>query len=127
MITFRHKGNFEKTTRFFNNSKKVSKFDSILNRYAQIGVLALRENTPIDTGLAASSWSYSIEKKPTGFSITWMNNDVTEGGTPVVILLQYGHGTGNGGYVQGYDFLNPTMKPIFDSLSTDLWEEVIRA
>lgn len=126
MITFTHRGNFNKTDKFLRAMQKHN-FDVILRKYAEYGLVQLMQNTPVDTGIASNSWKYEIEKSRSGFNITWSNTDVTIEGTPIVILLQYGHGTGNGGYVQGYDFINPAMRPIFDKLSTDLWEEVTKA
>lgn len=97
-----------------------------LDRFGQEGVAALSAATPIDTGLAASSWDYRVERSRGVWSITWLNNDI-EGGAQVVLLLQYGHGTGTGGFVQGRDFINPAMRPIFDRIENEAWEAVIRA
>lgn len=126
MITFTHHGNFEKTTAFLKAMQKPY-FMPLLRKYAQYGLTELIRNTPLDTGVAASSWYASIETSNSGFKLIWSNADTTPQGTPIVILLQYGHGTNGGTYVQGYDFINPTLKPIFDKLSADLWEEVTRS
>jgi hypothetical protein len=127
MITFKHTGNFKITTDFLSNAMKNPMFDILMRKYGDIGVTALSRNTPVDTGVASNSWSYRVQKTRSGFSLTWSNDDVTApGGVPIVILLQYGHATTGGTFVQGYDFLNPTMKPIFDQLSQNLWEEVTK-
>lgn len=96
---------------------------SIVESFAQEGVAALSAATPVDTGLAASSWGYEIETKDNITKIVWTNSDI-ENGFPVVIMLQYGHGTGTGGYVQGRDFINPAIKPIFDRIADGVWKVV---
>lgn len=108
--------------------KSLSKKDiyKVLDSAGQRGVAALSAATPKDSGATASSWKYRVEKSSKGARIYWENTNVV-GGTPLVILLQYGHGTGTGGYVQGRDFINPAMKPIFDSISNDVWRAVITA
>jgi hypothetical protein len=97
-----------------------------LERYAQEGVDALARATPQDTGLTATGWEYSIAETNGSYSITWTNRHVV-GGVPLVILLQYGHGTGTGGYVHGVDFINPSIKPIFDKIADSVWKEVTSA
>lgn len=124
MVTFRHRGGFDRAQSFLTRARKL-KLDNIIRQYAEEGVSALRQATPKDTGLSAEGWRYEIVHKRGGFSLYWTNDHVTETGTPVVILLQYGHGTGTGGYVQGQDFINPAIKPIFDKISQNLWKEVI--
>lgn len=121
-ISFEINGSFDKT---FNFLKKLEQrnFYNDLERYAKEGVDALKANTPVDTGVAANSWSYNIKRDKNGCSISWNNSDVVSG-TPIIILLQYGHGTGTGGYVQGRDFINPAIKPIFDRISEKVWQEV---
>jgi len=96
------------------------------DRYGQMGVRALSSATPVDTGLAARSWYHRVIKDDINPGIEWSNSDV-EGGLPVVILIQYGHGTGTGGYVQGRDFINPAMRPLFDRIAADVWEKVRNA
>ena len=122
MINLKSKGDWIKT---FNYLRKASKLNlsSLLERYAEKGVEALSQSTPIDTGLAASSWSYTIDQGKDGSKITWINNDI-EGGCNVAILIQYGHGVRGGGYVQGRDFINPAMQPVFDSMVEELWKEI---
>lgn len=97
-----------------------------LDSLAQRGVTALESATPIDSGLAAGSWSYRIEKARGSARIEWVNSDV-ENGFPVAIMLQYGYGTGTGGYVQGRDYINPAIQPIFDMIADQVWKAVTSA
>lgn len=122
MISIESSGSFHKTEDFLQALKAGEIYD-VLSRYGQEGVSALSNSTPVDSGVAASSWSYSIEVKGTWHSIIWHNTNI-ENGLPVVILLQYGHGTGSGGYVAGRDFINPAIQPIFDRISADVWKAV---
>lgn len=122
MISVTHKGSFKNIESFFKRAPKVD-IRSILEKYAKRGVDALSANTPQDTGLTANSWGYDIHQSNGDYTITWTNTNVVSG-IPVAILLQYGHATKNGGFVQGVDFINPALKPLFDDLSKDLWEEV---
>ena len=126
MITLQSKGSFNNTYRFleFLNRKEYFKR---LNEYGQKGVDALSAATPKKTGLTAASWSYEIKEKLNGLEIIWTNSNKTENGIPIVILLQYGHGTSGGAYVQGRDFINPALKPIFDQIADDVWKEVTDA
>lgn len=127
MIKFTHIGNFDNTERFFRNSKRIlDTYTIILNKYGQEGVAALSAATPIDTGLTASSWDYSIYvdvSKKSFCRITWTNSNFQKG-VPIAIILQYGHGTGTGGWVQGRDYINPAIQPIFDKIAEELWREV---
>lgn len=125
MLSFESSGSFKNTEQFLNS---LGKFDvtSLLTGYAQEGVAALEAATPIDSGLAASSWGYKIERSRGATSIIWTNSDV-ENGYPVAIMIQYGHGTGTGGYVQGVDYINPALKPIFDKIATGVWKAVTSA
>lgn len=126
IITFSHKGDFSKTRSFLNTTSDSKYIEKVLEKYGRIGVEALKSATPIDTGLTADSWTYEIEQKPNGnCSIRWINTNTVEG-VPVVILLQYGHATGTGGYVEGQDFINPAIKPIFDDIVKEVWGEVTR-
>ena len=95
----------------------------ILNKYAQVGKLALSAATPKDSGKTASSWGYEIEKDATGYSIHWTNDNINKG-VNIAVILQYGHGTGTGGYVQATDYINPAMLPIFEQIANDAWNEV---
>ena len=98
---------------------------SILRRYGQAGVAALSSATPIDSGLTASSWDFSVNHDRLGYTIEWFNTHENRG-VVIAILIQYGHGTGTGGYVQPTDYINPAMAPIFDKLADELWKEVQR-
>jgi hypothetical protein len=122
MITFTHKGNFSNTERFLKKSQRMQ-VREILNRYGRQGVDALSMATPIDTGLTSNSWKYEVIITNRGYSIRWLNTNIING-VPIAIILQYGHGTKNGGYVQGVDYINPALKPIFASISDSLWKEV---
>ncbi len=121
-ITFSTTGNFSKTTRFLNKIKSTHILN-ILNKYGSRGVAALAQATPTDSGLASISWYYTVGSQDGQYWIDFHNNDI-EGGAPVVILIQYGHGTRNGGYVVGRDFINPAIKPIFEQIKADVWKEV---
>lgn len=118
-------GSFNKTELFTKSILKMH-IPSLLRPFAEQGVAALSRATPMDTGLAAYSWDYEITKVGGQYSIIWINTDV-ENGFPVVIMLQYGHGTGTGGYVHGRDFINPTIKPIFDKIAEEVWKVVTSA
>ena len=122
MITFESSGSFNNTDNFLQRMSKTNIFSS-LDKYAKQGLVALREATPIDSGLTASSWRYEISKTRGTYSITWLNSNVVDG-TPVAILLQYGHATGTGGYIQGRDYINPALKPIFDQIEKSVWKAV---
>ena len=125
MFQIIQKGDFHKTEAFLKKAKDGDFFKH-LEQYAQIGVEALRDATPIDSGITANSWSYEIEQSKDGASITWTNSN-TNKGEVIAILVQYGHGTGTGGYVHGRDYINPAMQPVFDKLAEDIWKEVINA
>ena len=125
MITFESKGDFKNTERFLKKMKSFD-FSKSLKGVAQEGVRALAAATPVDSGLAANSWGYQIERSKSSFQIIWTNNDI-ESGFPVALMLQYGHGTGTGGYVQGRDYINPAMRPIFEKIIESLWTEVTSA
>lgn len=106
--------------------KKLSNLDFVkgkLTQYAEEGVSALRAATPVDSGVTAASWTYEIIADGKSFSIIWGNTNVVAG-TPVAILLQHGHGTGTGGYVEGRDYINPVLQPLFDRISNDVWKAV---
>lgn len=116
-------GDFNKTYRYFDRLLEPLKI-SQLDHYGKMGVSLLKENTPIDTGLASNSWDYIIEHKRGKVSVIWLNDDI-EGGQNIAIILQYGHATNNGGYVKGRDYINPALQPLFDKMAKDMWEEVI--
>jgi hypothetical protein len=121
-VTFTQSGSWDKTEKYL---KKLGDGDMFkgLDSLAKRGVIALQNATPVRTGISASSWGYKIKKDRGGVTIAWTNTDKA-GGVPVVVLLQYGHGTGNGGYVQGKDFINPAIKPVFDQISKEVWKVV---
>lgn len=122
MISFQHKGDFEKSFGFL---KKLSRRNLMKNleEYGRRGVDALSAATPQDTGATAQSWSYQIKVTDKSTTIHWLNSHLA-GTIPVAILIQYGHGTRNGGYVQGRDFINPALQPIFDAMVEEIWREV---
>lgn len=124
MITFRQKGDFSKLTRYLEKAKSVVKL-SDLDKYGKEGVAALASATPVDTGLTASSWSYEIKHNNGTVSISFKNSNI-QNGVPIAIILQYGHGTRNGGWVQGRDYINPAIQPIFDKIANDAWREVTK-
>jgi len=122
MILLKHRGNFNNTERFLNKAAKANYLNT-LNECGRKGVAALASATPKDSGLTADSWSYEIQSTTRSYKIVWRNSNIVDG-IPVAILIQYGHGTRNGGYVQGRDYINPAMKPIFDKMAEELWREV---
>lgn len=123
MITFSQSGDFDNTFDFLKKSEKQDVY-SILEKYGKIGVSALQEATPKDTGNTADSWSYEVRRTLGGYRLYFINTSETSTGIPIVILLQYGHGLSGGGYVEGRDFINPTLQPIFDDITKELWEEI---
>lgn len=124
MITFRQKGDFSKLTRYLERVKEVIRRGD-LDKYGRAGVAALASATPIDTGLTASSWCYKIEHSNGSAVISFHNSNI-QNGVPIAIILQYGHGTGTGGWVEGRDYINPAIRPIFDAIANDAWREVTR-
>lgn len=124
MITFRQKGDFSKLTRYLERVKEVIRRGD-LDKYGRAGVAALASATPIDTGLTASSWYYEIENANGSAVISFHNSNIRNG-VPIAIILQYGHGTGTGGWVEGRDYINPAIRPIFDAIANDAWREVTR-
>ena len=124
MITFRQKGDFSKLTRYLERAKEVAKLGD-LDKYGRAGVAALASATPVDTGLTASSWYYEISNKNGSAMISFHNSNI-QNGIPIAIILQYGHGTRNGGWVEGRDYINPAIRPIFDRIADDAWKEVTK-
>lgn len=124
MITITQKGSFDKTERYLQRLKTIELY-SILNKYGLLGVEALSNATPIDSGLTAGSWYYTIEQRKGYYSIRWHNRNEVNG-TPLAVLLQYGHGTGTGGYVPGRDYIMPAIRPIFEQIAADAQREVSR-
>lgn len=123
MLTINTSGTFNQTDKFLAKLSRGSFYKS-LQAHAERGVSALAAATPVDSGESAASWSYEISVHGDDATITWTNHHVDSQGTPIVIMLQHGHGTGTGGYVQGRDFINPAMKPIFDEIEQAVWKEV---
>jgi hypothetical protein len=125
MIEVIDSGSFKNTESFLNAIMKLD-IRSLIEPYAQEGVRALASATPVDSGLASRSWYYDIEQDAKGTRIIWKNSDV-ESGFPVAVMLQYGYGTGTGGYVQGVDYINPAIRPIMDRIANDVWKAVTSA
>lgn len=124
MISFRHKGDFSKLTRFLERVKEVVHL-GCLDKYGREGVAALASATPVDTGLTADSWYYKITNDGQSAKVTFYNSNI-QNGVPIALILQYGHGTRNGGWVQGRDYINPVVQPIFDKLANEAWREVTK-
>ena len=124
MIRFKHKGDFSKTTRYFERLKQVTR-RNILEKYGQKGVAALASATPVDSGLTANSWYYEIDDMNGKARINFNNSNI-QNGVPIAVILQYGHGTGTGGWVEGRDYINPAIQPIFDQIADDVWREVTK-
>lgn len=122
MIVIKHSGNFKNTETFLRRASRIN-VRNILEKYAREGVNALASATPVESGLTASSWGYEINYSKNSYSIIWTNDNVVNG-VPIAIILQYGHATKNGGFVQGRDYINPAIRPIFDKIAEELWKEV---
>lgn len=124
MITFKQKGDFSKLKKFLEKAKETSKM-GFLDRYGKEGVEALSAATPVDTGKTASSWKYEIIRKKDSIEIVWNNTNI-QNGVQIAVILQYGHATKNGGWVQGRDYINPALRPIFDKIAQNAWREVTK-
>ena len=124
MIKFRQKGDFSKLTRFLERAKEAVRLGD-LDKYGREGVAALASATPVDSGLTVNSWYYTIEHKNGSSSINFHNSNI-QNGVPIAVILQYGHGTRNGGWVEGRDYINPAIQPIFDRIANDAWREVTK-
>lgn len=122
MISFTHSGSFKNLEKFLRDANG-GRIGRGLDALAERGVSALAANTPVESGLTANSWGYEIERKRGRITIIWTNSHVVDG-VPISIILQYGHATGTGGYIQGRDYINPAIKPIFDDIATQVWKEV---
>ena len=125
MITFACKGSFSNTNKFLEKMLSTAKMVD-LDKYGREGVKALSAATPIETGETANSWAYKIERKGNNATITWYNTHV-DNGVNIAVILQYGHGTRNGGWVEGRDYINPAMQPIFDAIAESAWKEVTQS
>jgi hypothetical protein len=126
MLQISSTGSWDDTTKFLDRMSKGDIFDA-LEAQAQRGVSALAAATPLDSGVTAASWSYEVVKNGGDYTIWWKNSHIDADGTPIAIMLQYGHGTGTGGYVQGRDYINPAIRPIFDEIEDSVWKAVTSA
>ena len=124
MITFTSTGSWKNTDNFLKRLMTNDIYRT-LDRFGQEGAAALAAATPVDSGETAASWGYEIRRRPGSYSIVWKNSHMA-GNAPVAILLQYGHGTGTGGYVIGRDYINPTMRPLFDQIADEAWKAVMK-
>lgn len=122
MITFTQKGNFKKTQTFLQKAKYRYYLNN-LDKFGEEGVRALSLATPKDTGKTAGSWYYQIRETKTGIVIEWLNSNIQDY-VNIALILQYGHATGTGGYVRGIDYINPAMRPLFEKIATDAWQEL---
>ena len=123
MISLTSKGDFRKTEKFMKNAR-TKKLMSILKQYGEEGVAALMVATPLDTGRTASSWRYEIKVENNCIRLEFHNDNI-QNGVPIAIILQYGHGTGTGGWVEGRDYINPAIQPVFDKIANSAWKEAI--
>lgn len=124
MISFRQKGDFSNLSRFLERAKETVKIGD-LDKYGRAGVAALSSATPVDTGKTAASWTYEIVRQNGSVSIDFHNSNIQKG-IPIAIILQNGHATGTGGWVEGRDYINPAIQPIFDKIAKEAWEEVTK-
>ena len=122
VVTITHRGNFNRTEKFLNVLSGRS-YLNMLDKYGQMGVDALAASTPVDSGETAKSWTYEISRNSNTTTISWLNTNENQG-VNIAVILQYGHGTGTGGYVQGRDYINPAMRPVFDKIAEEAWREV---
>jgi hypothetical protein len=125
MVHITSSGSFDKTEKFLSWIRRGDLYKT-LEANARTGVSALASATPVDSGLTAASWGYEVKSGPGGATITWTNTNINDG-VSIAIILQYGHGTGTGGYVQGRDYINPAIRPIFDKIADDVWRAVTSA
>ena len=124
MISFRQKGDFSKLNRYLERVKEAANI-GVLDKYGREGVAALASATPTETGETANSWRYEIKRQNGSVSLEFYNSNVNKG-VPIAVILQYGHGTGTGGWVEGRDYINPAIQPIFDKIAEDAWKEVTK-
>ena len=124
MIIFRQKGDFSKLSRYLERVKEAARI-GVLDKYGREGVAALASATPVESGKTAGSWYYEIKRQNGSVSIIFKNSNINKG-VPIAIILQYGHGTGTGGWVEGRDYINPAIQPIFDRLADEAWREVTK-
>lgn len=124
-VKFEVSGGFTKTERFLNRMKR-REYLNVLDEFGRDGVQALRNATPVDSGATADAWDYEIKRTRNYTEIVWTNSNINDG-VPIAVILQYGHGTGTGGYVQGRDYINPAIRPIFDKIAEKAWKVVTSA
>lgn len=124
MITFRHKGDFSKLGKFLERAKEAVRLGD-LNKYGREGVAALKSGTPVESGKTADSWYYEIVNKNGLIRLNFLNSNVNDG-VPIAVIIQLGHGTGTGGWVEGRDYINPAIRPIFDRIADEMWKEVTK-
>ena len=124
-VNFEMSGGFTKTERFLNRMKR-REYLNVLDKFGRDGVQALRNATPVDSGATAEAWDYEIKRTRNYTEIVWTNSNINDG-VPIAVILQYGHGTGTGGYVQGRDYINPAIRPIFDKIAEKAWKVVTSA
>ena len=124
-VKFEVSGSFTKTERFLNRMKR-REYLNVLDEFGRDGVQALRNATPVDSGATAEAWDYEIKRARDYTEIVWTNSNINDG-VPIAVILQYGHGTGTGGYVQGRDYINPAIRPIFDKIAEKAWKVVTSA
>lgn len=124
MINFTQKGDFSKTEQYLRRLQALE-LNAVLNKYGTMGQNVLSNATPVDEGETAASWYYTIVSRPGYYSIRWHNRHENDG-IPIAVILQYGHGTGTGGYVEGRDYINPAVRPIFEEMAAQAWKEVTR-
>lgn len=122
MIRFKHKGSFKHTESLFRKTLHHSSM-TILQKYGEAGVKALASATPTESGTTAAAWSFEIVQNRGGYSVFWKNSNINQG-VNIALILQYGHGTGTGGYVHGIDYINPALRPVFDQMANEAWKEV---
>lgn len=121
-VKFEVSGGFTKTERFLNRMKR-REYLNVLDEFGRDGVQALRNATPVDSGATAEAWDYEIKRTRNYTEIVWTNSNINDG-VPIAVILQYGHGTGTGGYVQGRDYINPAIRPVFDKIAEKAWKVV---
>lgn len=124
-VKFEVSGGFTKTERFLNRMKR-GEYLNVLDEFGRDGVQALRNATPVDSGATAEAWDYEIKRTRNYTEIVWTNSNINDG-VPIAVILQYGHGTGTGGYVQGRDYINPAIRPVFDKIAEKAWKVVTSA
>lgn len=124
-VKIRTSGSFKNTKSFFKFVENM-KIEKILEQYGRLGVEALSQATPIDSGNTAGAWNYDVHRTGSGWELTWTNDNINEG-VPIAILIQYGHGLHQGGYVQGVDYINPALGPVFEKIANEAWSEVTSA